>query len=133
MAVLNQASFASVPKGQSKGSELHASEYDQWTTNQADLDKDFYWAADGQGALTAASYGLTNAAQIVPQMIKRPSYGSDAYIFTYAGKCYLWNMISDQVFEYTQPTTYEQVVAEMKKPHGTGVTKMKLAEQKPSS
>lgn len=66
----------------------------------------------------------------MPQLIKRQRYGCDAYIFSYDGKCYLWNMIADEVFEYTQPTTFDAVKAEMQKPKGSGVTKMKLAQQK---
>lgn len=63
-------------------------------------------------------------------MIKSRDAGLDAYMFTASGAsgsgCYLWNMMTGDVFEYTKPTDLESILAEMRKPAGQGSVERKL-------
>ncbi|KAL7951069.1 hypothetical protein V8C42DRAFT_308428 [Trichoderma barbatum] len=100
-----------------------------WTVDDVEMDISYYWSADGPGAQAAISAGLTELSKLQPQMIKSREYGGDAYVFTYDGKTYLWNMSQDDVYLYTDPADIEGVLREMRKQSGKVTRNLVLVEQ----
>ncbi|KAK1240133.1 hypothetical protein MKX08_007575 [Trichoderma sp. CBMAI-0020] len=91
---------------------------DGWTVNEEEMDINYYWSADGPGAQAASNVGLTESSKLQPQMIRSRETGGGAYIFTYDGKPYLWDMLQDDVFLHTEPADLEGVLREMRKQSG---------------
>jgi hypothetical protein len=90
---------------------------EQWTTAPEEMQTAYYWGTDGVGTAVAKSVGLSNPTGL---MVKSSEYGGAGYFFTAGGKYYLWNMIADQVFEYTEPADLDGILAEMRKLQGKG-------------
>ncbi|KAI0852451.1 hypothetical protein F5Y00DRAFT_273075 [Daldinia vernicosa] len=98
-----------------------------WSVNLDDLDRDYYWGPDGDGTVAAQRVGLTGMKEL---MIVDPDNGSDSYMFTAStGKIYLWYMVTGEIFEYTNPSDQAGILAEMKKPAGTGKLERTLLPQ----
>ncbi|KAI0907855.1 hypothetical protein F4823DRAFT_640796 [Ustulina deusta] len=95
-----------------------------WSIDSDQLDADFYWGTDGDGRAAAQKVGL---ASPTGQMIVDRHNGGDRYIFTTPdNKVYLWNMITFEVYEFTNPTRLEDILAEMRKKPGQGQLERKL-------
>ncbi|KND88088.1 hypothetical protein TOPH_07327 [Tolypocladium ophioglossoides CBS 100239] len=95
-----------------------------WSVDPGDLKLDYYWGADGDGTVAANKVGLTGPQGL---MIVDPDDGGDAYVFTASGgKVYLWNMLTNEVYEYTDPTDLDGILAQMKMPPGKGKLESKL-------
>ncbi|TGJ87800.1 hypothetical protein E0Z10_g929 [Xylaria hypoxylon] len=100
-----------------------------WSTNADDIDTDFYWGTDGDGKAAAAKVGLANPT---PQMIVDRYNGSDACVFTTPdNKVYLWNMITQEVYEFTKPTALNDILAQLRLPSGKGSVELKLLKDAP--
>ncbi|KAI1468604.1 uncharacterized protein F4812DRAFT_470495 [Daldinia caldariorum] len=98
-----------------------------WSITAEDMNTAYYWGANGQGTLAAQRVGLTSPSGL---MVVDPECGGDAYLFTAStGKVYLWNMVTGEVFEYTNPADLDGVLAQMKMPPGKGkVERVLLSE-----
>ncbi|KAI0536515.1 hypothetical protein GGR58DRAFT_475017 [Xylaria digitata] len=95
-----------------------------WSNDPDELDADFYWGPDGDGRAAAGKVGLVNPTG---QIIVSRYNGGDAYIFTTPdNKVYLWNMITHEVYEFTNPTRLEDILAQLKLPPGQGRLERKL-------
>lgn len=101
---------------------------DGWTVNEEEMDINYFWSADGPGTQAAMSAGLTELSKLQPQMIRSREHGGDAYLFTYNGKPYLWNMVQDDVYLFTEPADLEGVLQEMRKQSGKVTSKLVLVE-----
>lgn len=88
------------------------------------MEMDLYWGEGGNGALAAASVGITNP---IPLMVKSRRAGGDGFVFETAdGTVYLWSIPLDDVYKYTKPATRELILAEMRKPAARGKVEMQL-------
>ncbi|PHH66828.1 hypothetical protein CDD81_5960 [Ophiocordyceps australis] len=96
---------------------------DGWTVNDDEMDREVHWGANGDGTNIAKSLGITNP---VPAMVKSVNAGADAYVFTAGQNVYLWNMVSNDVFQYTNPTSLSAILAEMRKVGSKRKVEMKL-------
>ncbi|RYP91660.1 hypothetical protein DL770_002226 [Monosporascus sp. CRB-9-2] len=96
-----------------------------WSVAPGDLQLDYYWGPRGEGTEAAKKVGL-NSPQ--GQMIVDPDEGGGAYIFTVSNKVYCWNMLTNEIYEYTNPTDLNSVLAQMKMPPGKGTLETKLLE-----
>ncbi|KAI0007430.1 hypothetical protein F4779DRAFT_512252 [Xylariaceae sp. FL0662B] len=94
-----------------------------WSYDPGDLNLEYYWGPDGNGTRAARKVGLTSP---MGYMIVDRDNGSGAYMFTAGGRVYLWNMLTDEVYEYTKPADLSSIVAEMRKKPGTGQFESKL-------
>ncbi|QPC80196.1 hypothetical protein HYE68_010948 [Fusarium pseudograminearum] len=92
-----------------------------WTTDPDEMQEDVFWGAIGEGTLAAVAVGITNPEAL---MIKSREDGGDGYLFQDANGVYLWNMQQDDVWKYTNPTNLDDILAEMRKPEGTGNVEM---------
>ncbi|KAJ4854232.1 uncharacterized protein T069G_11211 [Trichoderma breve] len=100
-----------------------------WTVDDKEMDMDYYWSDNGPGVQAAASAGLTELSKLQPQMIRSSEHGGGAYLFTYDGKVYLWNMIQDDVYLYSDPADLEGVLREMRKQSGKVTRELVLVEE----
>ncbi|KAL6823363.1 hypothetical protein V8C40DRAFT_247910 [Trichoderma camerunense] len=100
-----------------------------WTVDKEEMDLDYYWSAEGLGTEAAMNAGLTEFSKLQPQMIRSSESGGGAYLFTYDGKVYLWNMLQDDVYQYTDPADLDGVLREMGKQSGKVTRKLVLVEQ----
>lgn len=96
-----------------------------WTTDPEQMKVDYYWGPNGVGTGVAKSYGLSDPTGL---MVRTVDSGGGGYMFTAGGRFYLWNMVADQVFEYTEPTTLAGILTEMKKLQGKGKVKRRELE-----
>ncbi|KAI2780787.1 hypothetical protein F4815DRAFT_469101 [Daldinia loculata] len=95
-----------------------------WSNSDDDLNIEYYWGPDGDGTMAAQQVGLTGAKGF---MIVSRDNGRDAYMFTAStGKVYLWNMVTNEIYEYTKPTDRTAILAQMKMPPGKGELERKL-------
>ncbi|KAL7931803.1 hypothetical protein V8C35DRAFT_308621 [Trichoderma chlorosporum] len=99
-----------------------------WTVDEEEMAIDYYWSVDGLGTQAAKDVGLTEFSKLQPQMIMSREYGGGAYVFTYDGKPYLWNMEQDDVYLYTDPADLEGVLREMRKRDGKVTRELVLVE-----
>lgn len=99
-----------------------------WTVNDEEMNIEYYWSADGPGTQAANNVGLTELSKLQPQMIMRSEVGGNMYVFTYDGKAYLWNIIEDAVYLYTQPADLEGVLREMRKGSGNVTTELVVVD-----
>ncbi|OTB15547.1 hypothetical protein K445DRAFT_301010 [Daldinia sp. EC12] len=89
-----------------------------WSSKAEDLNTSYYWGPNGDGTMAAQRVGLTNPSAL---MIINAESGGDAYLFTAStGKVYLWNMVTGEVFEYTNPADLNGILAQMRMPPGKG-------------
>ncbi len=87
------------------------------------MEWDSYWGADGDGTLAAERAGLSSASGL---MIRSRKWGGDSYFFKAdwkageeaEGTYFLWNMMTDDVYAYTNPTDLEGILERMRKPGG---------------
>ncbi|KAI1426133.1 hypothetical protein F5Y12DRAFT_744092 [Xylaria sp. FL1777] len=88
-----------------------------WSNKPEDLNNDYYWGTNGDGALAAKLVGLTNPQGL---LIADRDRGSDQYIFKdgTTGKIYLWSMMTNEISEYTKPTDLDGIIAQLKLPIG---------------
>ncbi|KAL7905452.1 hypothetical protein GGI35DRAFT_138311 [Trichoderma velutinum] len=100
-----------------------------WTVDDKEMDIDYYWSADGIGTHAVMSAGLTDLSRLQPQMIRSSEHGGGAYVFTYDGKPYLWNMVQDNVYLYTDPADLDGVLREMRKQPGKVTRELVLVKQ----
>lgn len=92
---------------------------------------DYYWGSEGVGTRVAESFGLSNPTGL---MITSRNYGGGGYVFAAGGKYYLWNMMANQVYEYTKPADLDSILREMRKLGGKGkVETTELGATKPTS
>ncbi|KAK8106456.1 uncharacterized protein PG998_003075 [Apiospora kogelbergensis] len=99
---------------------------EDWTVDPEEMQNDIFWGAVGEGTLAAKGVGLDSPQ---PLMIKSREAGGDGYVFMSGGKVYLWNMLQDDVWEYVKPVDLEGILAEMRKPAGTGSVEVKQMKQ----
>ncbi|OTA91439.1 hypothetical protein M434DRAFT_54875, partial [Hypoxylon sp. CO27-5] len=79
-----------------------------WSTQGEDMQIDYYWVADGEGTMATKKVGITNPT---PVMIS-DDLGDGAYMFTSpsTGKTYIWNMMMNEVYEYTKPVVLNDII-----------------------
>ncbi|KAI1660152.1 hypothetical protein F4813DRAFT_351133 [Daldinia decipiens] len=95
-----------------------------WSNSKEDLNIEYYWGPNGDGTMAAQQVGLTGAEGF---MIVSRNNGGDAYMFTAStGQVYLWNMVTDEIYEYINPTDRTAILAQMKMPPGKGQLERKL-------
>ncbi|KAK8851149.1 hypothetical protein PGQ11_013628 [Apiospora arundinis] len=99
-----------------------------WTVAADEMRTNIFWGAQGEGTLAAKGVGLDSPQ---PLMIKSRDVGGDGYVFMSGDKIYLWNMLAGDVWEYVKPVDLNGILAEMRKPAGTGVVEVQLV--KPAS
>ncbi|KAJ8125077.1 hypothetical protein O1611_g8563 [Lasiodiplodia mahajangana] len=76
-----------------------------WSDKPDDLNTSYYWGTNGSGTTAAKKVGLNNPQGL---FIVTPRRGGDQYIFKdgTTGKIYLWSMLTDEIYEFTQPTDW---------------------------
>ncbi|KAK6829521.1 hypothetical protein PG987_010105 [Apiospora arundinis] len=86
-----------------------------WTVAADEMRTDIFWGAQGRAPLQPRARDV----------------GGDGCVFMSGDKIYLWNMLAGDVWEYVKPVDLNGILAEMRKPAGTGVVEVQLV--KPAS
>jgi hypothetical protein len=86
------------------------------------MNYDYYWGDDdSDGQVMAKDYGLRSPQ---PIMCNTPESGDCLYMFQSGSKCYIWNLIEDNVWEIRAPLDLEDIIAKIAK---LGVGSLKVA------
>ncbi|KAE8315215.1 hypothetical protein BDV41DRAFT_574914 [Aspergillus transmontanensis] len=84
---------------------------DEWTTDPAEIHLDLVWKGENsQGQRMARRFGLLNP-QVV--MTSKRETGIPQYMFQSGKRCYIWNEMSDTVWQITKPVVLMAILRTM--------------------